>query len=171
VKMLAMFDTYAYNRGHFETGLPRYIRKVKRQFPKLLFVTGSLMRQPMETIRYQQDFFKRKYNEFAVYMGLQPPPAIDSAEDKINAKYEAAYRKYHMQPSNACLIDLFRVDTRLYFLDDPIYLGWKPYALKGLEVHNVQGNHKTFLMPPNDKDFAILLQRLLDKRMKPDADT
>lgn len=171
VKMLAMFDTYAYNRGHFETGLPRYIRKIKRQFPKLLFVTGSLMRQPMETLRYQQAFFQRKYNEFAVYMGLQNPQTIDSAEDKINEKYEAAYRKYHMQPSNACVIDLFRVDTRLYFLDDPIYLGWKPYALKGLVVHNVRGNHKTFLMPPHDKDFAILLQQLLDKRMKPDADT
>lgn len=170
VRMLAMFDTYAYNRGHFETGLPRYISKIKRQFPKLLFVTNSLMRQPMETIRYQQAFFMRKYNEFAVYMGLQNPPSLDSAEDKINAKYEVAYRKYHMQPSNACVIDLFRVDTRLYFLDDPIYLGWKPYAQEGLVVHNVQGNHKTFLMPPNDKDFAILLQRLLDKRMKPEAD-
>jgi amino acid adenylation domain-containing protein len=171
VKMLAMFDTYADNRGHFETGLPRYIRKIKRQFPKLLFITSSLMRQPMETIRYQQAFFMRKYNEFAIYTGLQRPPAADRAEDKINEKYEAAYRKYYMRPSNACVIDLFIVDTRLYFLDDPIYLGWKPYAQKGLVVHNVKGNHKTFLMPPNDKDFAILLQRLLDKRMKPEADT
>ncbi|MCF6406639.1 amino acid adenylation domain-containing protein [Chitinophaga filiformis] len=170
VKMLVMFDTYAYNKGHFETGLPKYIRKIKRQFPKLLFVTNSLIKQPMETIRYQQSFFLRKYNEFAVYMGLQRPAAIASAEDRINEKYEAAYRKYHMRPSDACVIDLFRVDTRLYFLDDPIYLGWKPYALKGLVVHKVKGNHKTFLMPPNDKDFAILLQQLLDKRMKPEAD-
>lgn len=170
VKMLAVLDTYAYNSGHFETGLPRYIRKIKRQFPKLLFITGSLIRQPKETIRYQQSFFVRKYNEFAVYMGLQRPPETDSAEDKVNDKYETAYRNYHMQPSDACIIDLFRVDTRLYFLDDPIYLGWKPYALKGIVVHIVKGNHKTFLMPPNDKDFAILLQRLVDKRMKPEAD-
>jgi amino acid adenylation domain-containing protein len=170
VKMLAMFDTYAYNSGHFETGLPRYITKMKRQLPKLLFITGSLIRQPMETIHYQQAFFVRKYNEFAVYVGLQRPPESDTAEDKVNEKYEAAYRRYRMQPSDACVIDLFRVDTRLYFLDDPIYLGWKPYALKGIIVHNVKGDHKTFLMPPNDKDFAILLQQLMNERMKSEAD-
>lgn len=170
VKMLAMLDTYAYNHGYFETGLPKYITKIKRQFPKLLFITSSLMRQPMETIRYQQSFFMRKYNEIAAYMGLQKAQGGDSAEDKVNEKYEAAYRKYRMRPSDACVIDLFRVDTRLYFLDDPIYLGWKPYALKGIIIHVVKGNHKTFLMPPNDKDFANLLQRLIDKRMKPEAD-
>ena len=169
VKMLAMFDTYAYNSGHFETGLPRYITKMRRQLPKLLFITGSLMRQPMKTIHYQQAFFVRKYNEFAVYVGLQRPPESDTAEDKVNERYEAAYRRYRMQPSDACIIDLFRVDTRLYFLDDPIYLGWKPYALKGVIVHNVKGDHKTFLMPPNDKDFAILLQQLMDERMKSEA--
>ncbi|PWV44871.1 amino acid adenylation domain-containing protein [Chitinophaga sp. S165] len=171
VKILAMLDTYAYNVGYFETGLPKYITKIKRQFPKLLFITGSLARQPMETLRYQQSFFIRKYNEFAVYMGLQGPAESETAEDKINEKYEAAYRKYHMQPSDACVIDLFRVDTRLYFLDDPVYLGWKPYALKGINIHVVKGNHKTFLMPPNDKDFAILLQRLVDDRTKQDTDS
>lgn len=165
VKMLAMFDTYAYNKGHFETGLPKYIRKVKRQFPKFLFITNSFIHNPGETLRYQQAFFVRKYNELAVYIGMQRPPEADSAEDKINEKYEAAYSKYHMQPSDACIIDLFRVDIRLYYLDDPNTLGWKPYALKGIEVHDVNGNHKTFLMPPYDKDFAILLQQLVDKRL------
>lgn len=165
VKMLAMFDTYAYNKGHFETGVPKYIRKIKRQFPKFLFITQSLIRHPKETLDYQQAFFVRKYNELAVYIGLQRPPESDSADEKINEKYEAAYRKYHMQTSDACAIDLFRVDTRLYYLDDPLYLGWKLYALKGINVHDVKGDHKTFLMPPNDKDFAILLQQLVDERM------
>ncbi|MBW8684463.1 non-ribosomal peptide synthetase [Chitinophaga rhizophila] len=166
VKLLAMFDTYAYNKGHFETGVPKYVSKVKRQFPKFLFITGSLFRHPKETISYQQAYFVRKYNELAVYVGLQQTPESDRAEDRINEKYEAAYRKYYMQPSDACIIDLFRVGTRLYYLDDPIYLGWKPYAKAGIHVHDVNGDHKTFLMPPNDKDFAILLQQLADERMK-----
>jgi amino acid adenylation domain-containing protein len=169
VKMLAMFDTYAYNEDHFATGMPRYIRKIKRQLPKLFFITGSLIRQPKETIRYQQSFFIRKCNELAIYMGLQRPPEANKAEDKINEKYETAYRRYNMQPSDACAIDLFRVSTRLYYLDDPIYLGWKKYARKGIFVHDVKGDHKTFLMPPNDRDFAILLQKLVDERMKSPA--
>lgn len=169
VKLLAMFDSYAYSEGHFETGISKYIRKIKRQFPKLMFVTGSLMREPKRTLLYQQAYFVRKYNEFAVYMGLQRSPEADKAEDKINEKYETAYRSYHIKASDACMIDLFRVDTRLYFLDDPIYLGWEPYALKGIVIHDVKGDHKTFLMPPNDRDFAILLQKTVDLRMKSDT--
>lgn len=170
VSMLAMLDTYAADDKDLATGLPRCLRKIRRQFPKLLFISRSFMQQPLETLRYQQAYFTRKYNELAVYMGLKRHEETDTTEDKVNAGYEAAYRKYHLQPSDACAIDLFRVDTRLYFLDDPVFLGWKPYALKGIHVYVVKGNHKTFLMPPNDRDFAILLQQLLDKRMKPEAE-
>ncbi len=46
-------------------------------------------------------------------------------------------------------IDLFRVNSRMYFLDDPVYLGWKPYALQGIEIHEISGDHKTFLLSPN----------------------
>jgi hypothetical protein len=30
------------------------------------------------------------------------------------------------------------------FPDDLVYLGWKPYALQGIEVHEISGDHKTF---------------------------
>jgi len=62
------------------------------------------------------------------------------------------------------VIDLFKAKFRIYFVDDSRYLGWKKYALKGVRVHNVPGDHENMLLPPNDKVFAQTLQRALDNR-------
>jgi thioesterase domain-containing protein len=66
-----------------------------------------------------------------------------------------------MQPYDG-IIDLFKANDRLYFVDDIKYLGWKKYALKGVRVHDVPGDHQYMLLPPNDKEFARTLQRALD---------
>jgi hypothetical protein len=68
-----------------------------------------------------------------------------------------------MNPFNG-KIDLFRVKGRSYFLDDPIYLGWKPYAAQGVEIYEIFGDHKTFLMPPNVRELARLLDEIMKKR-------
>jgi hypothetical protein len=56
------------------------------------------------------------------------------------------------------------VEKRLYYLDDHVYLGWDKFAEKGVEIHSVPGDHKTFLYPPYDKKFADILQRALDQK-------
>lgn len=45
-----------------------------------------------------------------------------------------------------------------------IYLGWNQFAQKGVNVYEITGDHKTFLYPPHDKEFARILQQALDER-------
>jgi hypothetical protein len=52
----------------------------------------------------------------------------------------------------------------MYFLDDPIYLGWKPYALQGLEIHEISGDHKTFLLAPNVYELSRILGKVINER-------
>jgi thioesterase domain-containing protein len=61
-------------------------------------------------------------------------------------------------------ITLFRVEKRLYYLDDPVYLGWDKIALKGVKIYDIPGDHKTFLEPPNDEKFAAIIQQALDDK-------
>ncbi|MNR66980.1 hypothetical protein D3C85_1907390 [compost metagenome] len=61
---------------------------------------------------------------------------------------------------------LFCVEKRLYYLDDKVFLGWDKFALKGVKIHEVPGDHKTFLLPPNDQKFAQILQTVLDHKSK-----
>ncbi len=48
-------------------------------------------------------------------------------------------------------------------MDDFKFLGWIPYAKKGVNVHDIPGEHNTIFAPPNDKQFAKVLQECLDK--------
>ena len=47
---------------------------------------------------------------------------------------------------------------------DPIHLGWKKAALKGVQIHNIPGDHLDIVAPPNDKVLARVLQTILDER-------
>jgi hypothetical protein len=48
-------------------------------------------------------------------------------------------------------------------MDDFENLGWKPYALKGVNIHKIPGEHNTIFKAPNDKIFASILQKCLDE--------
>ncbi|HLX93425.1 MAG TPA: hypothetical protein VKR32_17195, partial [Puia sp.] len=84
--------------------------------------------------------------------------------EKIHMKHELAYNNYKMTPYDG-IIDLFRVNFRLYYLDDPEYLGWRPYTTKGIVIHEIDGDHKTFLIPPHDGGLAIALKDTLNQRI------
>jgi thioesterase domain-containing protein len=159
VKMLAMFDAYAHNEKEEDPAALKLKRKILRQFPKMLFITGSLLRQPIPTIKYQAEFVRSKLNAM---LGDNAETNEEIAMDpKIYERYEYAFRNYELKPYDG-VIDVFKVNTRLYFLDDPKYLGWKDWAGKGVRVHNIPGDHKTFIMVPHNKEFANILQDALD---------
>ncbi|RZJ52161.1 MAG: hypothetical protein EOO44_12710 [Flavobacterium sp.] len=86
-----------------------------------------------------------------------------STKEKLSKSYDIAYNNYKLKPL-PIHVDLFRVKKRLYFLDDLKYLGWTTYAEKGVSVHEVPGDHKTFLFEPNVKMFAEILQRTLNQK-------
>jgi len=137
-------------------------KKVRRQFPKMMFIFKSLIKHPFGTVAYQADFVKGKFDKL---FGSQPAEMLTENDIKIGEIYDYAYRNYKMTPYDG-VIDLFKVKTRLYFLDDLEFLGWKPYARHGVVVHDIAGDHKTFLFSPFDKEFGKVLQGVMDERTK-----
>ena len=164
IKTLAIFDTYAeYNSDYFVPMNIKLKRKIVRQFPKIWFILKSLSRHPKQTAQYQMGWL----NSLLIKVGLkkrQPSEEelLSVYASKINEKHYKAFDNYRMIPYDG-VIDLFRVKKRLYYLDDPEYLGWQHYALKGVNVHEIPGDHKTFLLPPNDKELAKVLRETLDE--------
>lgn len=166
VKLLAMFDTNAQERDSSQTGLPRLMRKLYRQLPKLVWFTNSLVRHPLMALQYQQHHVKRNVDRFLQMAGFQKPAPVETETQLdhlalIMEKHEIAFHSYTMKPYDG-VIDVFKAKFRIYFVDDNKYLGWKKYALKGVRVHNVPGDHEKMLLPPNDMVFAQTLQRALD---------
>jgi hypothetical protein len=162
--MLGILDTNAGNRDPSEKKSKRIYKTVLRQFKKLFFFSKLFLTHPKRTAAYQFDIlnerfhklFSRKYTvdkEFFTY------------EQELNRSYNIAYDSYFMKPINLT-IDLFKVQKRIYYVDDPLYMEWKRYTTKDVGIQVVPGDHKTFLLPPNDKEFARLLQARLDQRTR-----
>ncbi|PWT77348.1 MAG: non-ribosomal peptide synthetase [Bacteroidetes bacterium] len=167
ISMLAIFDTNADNSDALMPTSTRLKKKVIRQFPKMLFILRSLGNHPWQTIQYQWKFAMNKLRYLFERAGLVDRLKTEEEElseyaNQIHEKHYKAFFSYKMTPFNGVL-HLFRVKKRLYFLDDPEWLGWKPFALKGVKIHEIPGDHKTFLLPPNDKELAKILRNTINE--------
>ncbi|MEO7530672.1 MAG: alpha/beta fold hydrolase, partial [Sediminibacterium sp.] len=166
VKMLAMFDTNVGNINHTGSNAERLWKKISLQFPKMVFIAGSLLRYPGNVLSYQWFVVKRKWHTMMSRVGLSienEAEEMPAHQKRIIEKHLLAYKNYNMTRYEG-KIDLFRVQQRVYFLDDPIYLGWKRLASKGVSIHEVPGDHRTFLLTPNDRVFGKTLQSVIDER-------
>ena len=164
VKMLAMFDTNAEESMMHYSTVDRLTRRAARQLPKLGWVVRSFVKEPVETLRYQQQYVEKQINSLKTKAGHVPEVKSETGTDHLEhiiEKHEIAYHNYRLTPYDGT-VDLFKAQVRRYFVEDPTYLGWKKYALKGVRVHDVPGDHKQMLLPPNDRHFAQALQWALD---------
>ena len=165
VKLLAMFDTNAQESESTQKGLARLTRKLGRQLPKLAWFSRSLVQDPIATLQYQRGYVKRLFNSLLKKTGSHGHTPVQNHLDRLQRimeKHEIAFHTYSMQPYDG-VVDLFKAKRRVYYVDDLKFLGWKKYALRGVRVHDVPGDHATMLLPPHDKTFARALQKALDR--------
>ena len=159
VSMLSIFDTFVSDYAD----LPRsqqLQRKIIRQFKKLPFFAKTFVKYPRDFIAYQWGGVRYRLKQL-LSSGYVVHDEFFSYDGEINRSYSAAYRNYKMKPMDI-KVHLFRTKKRVYFLDDLTYLGWAKFAKKGVEVHEIEGDHKTFILPPQDKGFAAVFQKCLD---------
>jgi hypothetical protein len=132
------------------------------------FILGTIFQRPAEAFRYQGQVVKVRTRQLltALHLAKKDETTEDNGAfpSKIALALKHARDHYDLTVNEEDVIELFRVQDRIYFIDDPVYLGWKPYAKKGIRIVEAAGDHKTFLQPPHDKELARQLQRLLDER-------
>ena len=161
VQFLAVMDTYAGNNQEIENKVTHIANKIKRQFRKVPFFTKSFISDPGEALKYQVVVVKKRLTKLTSPGIIIPKDTFTDYEAEVLRTYDRALAKYTLAPLDVKMI-LFRVKKRLYFLDDLVTLGWDKFALKGVTVHEVPGDHKTFLFPPNSEQFAHIMQSALD---------
>jgi len=164
IGMLAIIDTYTNHMNDEQGWTAALLQKAYRQFPKFRFVLKNLRKYPKQTIAYQRDFFARKVRAVTDLFHRTRKASSRTPEERIDEQYVKAYKKYRMHLYDDS-IDLFRVKIRLYFLDDLEYMGWRAFVSKDIIIHEVPGDHSTFLLSPNDQAFAAILQDTMDARI------
>ena len=165
VALLILFDTNLQEPTH-QYNLPKKVlKKSLRQIYKLLFRIRSIARHPKENAEYLKTYYSRKFSgliRITDFLDEQDPENLPEFMQVIANKLRIAFDKYKIVPVDV-KIDLFKANDRFYFVDDPKYLGWKDYALQGVNVHVVPGDHKDMFTPPHDIALANALQKRLNE--------
>ncbi|GGH00484.1 amino acid adenylation domain-containing protein [Mucilaginibacter phyllosphaerae] len=168
VKMLAMFDTYADQTQKYDSLLKRIVKNGWLLIKQVAYTPVLFVQDPKRTIEYKsrevgrriQKVFKKVFPD-----KVKKKEGALAYTDDINERSHAAQKNYLLTPVNITL-ELFRAQKKTFYMDDFKLLGWKPYALKGVNVHDIPGEHNTIFAPPNDKQFAKVLQQCLDRAVK-----
>jgi amino acid adenylation domain-containing protein len=168
VKMLAMFDTYADQTQVYDPWLKKKLNNALFFVKQLAYTPVLFLQDPKRTIQYKSREIGRRFQK--IYKKVFPDKVkkkegFSAYTDDIHERSLAAQRNYLLTPVNIA-IELFRATKKTFYMDDFKFLGWRPYALKGVNVHDIPGEHNTIFAPPNDKQFAKVLQECLDKAAK-----
>jgi amino acid adenylation domain-containing protein len=162
LKSLSILDTYAGNKSQDKSNISKLSSKIIRQFKKIPFLYNSFRLYPKDTVDYQLMKFRDRLSGQGSDKDIPDVEFFSPYEQQIYSTYKAAQKNYKLPPADL-KVTVFRVEKRLYFLDDLKELGWRSLAKSGVQVKVVPGDHKTFLYPPHDVAFAALLQEELDK--------
>ena len=167
VKVLAMFDTYAYRSPHYDPALTKLLKRARFFKDKMVYALSS-SNGIKETFSDKQVSLKRRLKRAwwrLKYGKEQKQEGFFGYSNKIDEMNNLAERRYQLRPQNVA-VEVFRAENRTFYMDDFEYLGWKPYALKGVHIHAIPGEHNTIFKAPNDKIFAQVLQKCLDDAVK-----
>jgi amino acid adenylation domain-containing protein len=165
VRMLAMFDTYAYRTPFYD---PWLVNKVKRgmYFGRRLWYSLTFQEGFAKTVEHRAKAISRIGTRllWKLKFGEQQEQQVGffGYSNKIDEMNDVAQTHYKIEPYDI-KVELFRAEVRSFYLDDYEYMGWKPFALQGVNIHNIPGEHNTIFKAPNDKEFARILQACLDK--------
>jgi len=164
VKLVALFDTYVYNSTYYDT-LPVKIWKNARFFFNSFLYFFKFSNGFKNTIAEKAMLLKRR--ALGQYWSLRygkdhNRTGFFGYSYKIDKCNLDALKRYRFKPQDIA-VDVFKAETRTFYVDDKVNMGWKPYALKGVNIHHIPGEHNTIFKAPNDKVFADVLQACLDK--------
>ncbi|MEZ2335804.1 amino acid adenylation domain-containing protein [Mucilaginibacter sp. RCC_168] len=168
VKMLAMFDTYADLSTVNDPLLKKVFNKATLVLKQIGYSLVLLAEDPKRTIEYKSLIIKRKF--IKLFWKIAPgkdekKEGFFAYDNEIDEASEKALRNYVLTPLPIA-IELFRAKKRTFYMADFNFLGWRPFAQKGVHVHEIPGEHNTIFAPPNDKEFAVVLQNCLDQVSK-----
>jgi len=167
VKMLAVFDTYAKQTDIFDPPVKRTINRVRLGFMKLFNSFALMAEDPKGIFKYKSELIRRRIIRawWKITGNTENQKGFFAYDNEIDEASAKAKRNYFQKPLEIT-VDLFRAKKRTFYMDDYEFMGWKKFALKGVNVHDIPGEHNTIFAPPNDKEFAVVLQKCLDRASK-----
>ncbi len=166
VAMLGVFDTVV--RANVAGEEQSYYQQLATLGKKVSWNLSLLAKEPITNLKYKSNTLQRRYRRWK--WRLTKGEQKELSKNGISTDYEAlvdrmnqkAFENYRLSPYDG-KIHLFRAKDQRFYVQDFEYLGWKPFAKKGIELHEVPGDHLNLFNPPHGKAFAEILQACLNQ--------
>jgi thioesterase domain-containing protein len=165
VTLLALFDSYAEESIYHKPLVTKIALKTYEIFMRIVYALAFMTKEPKIVITNKIRFAKILLKPILEKTSLKKeadPESFVAYSKKSATMYKIAYRNYKLTPYDGS-VDLFRAKKQTAYMPDFKYMGWKPYALKGVTIHDVPGNHLALFKSPNVEELAKVLQDSLDK--------
>ena len=165
VSTIALLDTYAdrsYRYASYKQ--KKLVRYYDRTYKRLDYLKEMLTSWKSLKLRVgsKKEYILKKYFGLNNTMTEQELLALEKFKE-ASRMVDKIVDHYHLKPQDL-QVDLFRAKDDMNYKLDPTHLGWKKAALKGVNIHNITGNHLSIVAPPNDRILARMLQEILDER-------
>ncbi len=170
VAFLGNFDFSIENLRQNVSGKEKLKRILPEFIPRKVHFMKNIIRHPKDNLKFQKTFAGLRINGILARLGYTREEKNDAGMEKIHRlmdRYQRAFNIYKPRPYNG-KIDLFVSGKKMYYLRDPVWLGWKDYALNGIRIHPVEGDHDHMILEPFSAQFASVLQSVLDENPKSD---
>lgn len=164
VTMLALFDAYAHTNEKAAINtlvsfkkLNKFILRVGHNVTELVKDPNSWNEKMIQINRKLPKWLKK-----SSIGKLKKDNDVDFYSNDLSKIYFLAAVQNYRLTAREETVELFRATKNIYYyMDDPLYLGWRQYA-KTVNVHRIKGSHTTMFLPPNHEKFAEILQQRLD---------
>jgi len=167
VTMMAMFDAYAHttekkaqiNLMELSAGkIRKFFLRVSHNLTQLIKDPNSWNEKLIQVNRKLPSWIKKSN-----IVKLRKDNDVDFYSNELSKLYFTAAVQNYKLSTREDTVELFRASKNIYYyMDDPVYLGWKEYA-NTVNLYRLKGTHTTMFLPPNDKLFAEYLQQCLDR--------
>ena len=165
VSFIGLLDTHVDSSYYYASSskkkMARFYDRTRKwfDFSKEMLTSWKLLKLHLNL---KKDYILKEYFGIKDTISEQEALALEQFIE-ANSMVDKIVNRYHLIPQDL-EVELFRAEEDENHKIDPKYLGWKKVALKGVNTHNISGNHLSIVAPPNDKILAQMLQKILDKR-------
>ncbi|NKI31976.1 non-ribosomal peptide synthetase [Croceivirga thetidis] len=167
ITTLAMLDSYVHPSMYYSSPFKKKLANLSYQAGKKLSVILEITKGWSEFKSYLKR--KREYVIEQSFIGRKNRTEEEQAEferimqlDEMN---EQIIDRYQLKPTDF-KIDLFKAQDKMFYMHDPMYMGWDRLSKERVSVFNVPGTHLNMFKPPYDKISASLIQEVIDMRVK-----
>ena len=164
VPMLSLFDAVAKYEWAGEGAGGKWNKRLK----KAGFNLSLMLKDPAAALEYKKHVLKMnlQHQKGKILMAYRNNRTNEIEEGylpygkEVFEKSMEAYRKYELQPLDI-QVDLFKAKEQMFYLHDPVHYGWDRFALRGVLVHEIEGNHLTLFDDPHGRQVAAVLRERL----------